>query len=459
MSWTWLLACATSGPTDSTGPGETDVPSAFTGTDPALSPTANANVFYVSWSTSAAADSTLACGESGTLDHVLVGDDSADGKSHQVLVIGLAAGIPWQCAATSTTPTGDAWTSDTLEIDPPSEPSYFPTVYLDEASDTSAAGFVLVPTAEGGGGYGPSVALYDHQGRRVWWAAGELDELYCEAWLGLDGRSVWWLNMGATPSLHHATFDGYTNDEVEVPGLNHDFILLADGTLAVLEYDEREVDGYTVKGDRVVHLDADGTELGVLWSTWDAFDFDPDDGTYDPVSEEWTHANGLRYDPVRDEYVVTLRNFSSIVGVSAATGALDWVFGGVHSTFDLSAIDAEDQPTWPHGGGPSPDGLFLFNNRGQDPDAGLWSEGVAYTLDFDAMTATTAWTYDADQSVLSLAMGNVEDVGDGRRLVGFGVAGAIVELDGDDVTWRLDAALGTANGYVHVLPAVAGTTW
>jgi hypothetical protein len=68
--------------------------------------------------------------------------------------------------------------------------------------------------------------------------------------------------------------------------------------------------------------------------------FDPAVDQGDSSEQGWTFANALDYDSVEGAYYLGLRNFSSIVKVSRATGECEWVLGTTASTFEFASGSA-----------------------------------------------------------------------------------------------------------------------
>src|SRR5205085_11822709 len=115
--------------------------------------------------------------------------------------------------------------------------------------------------------------------------------------------------------------DGADPIIVSVPLLTHDWVELPDGTICATVYDKREVDGTAWIGDKLVELTREDGVVRDVWNAWDAIPVEP--ALWGDLTDHtWTHANALDYDPVADTYLLGLRNYSSILVLDRATGAL-----------------------------------------------------------------------------------------------------------------------------------------
>lgn len=422
--------------------------------DVEASSTAKETVFRLAWTTPVDADARVEYGTDGALDHTLALADGADPRAHGGLLVGLGAGETWTVRAVSeaTDGSGDVWASDPFTIDVPPPPSDLPG-YAVTVPDASGAleGFYLLTNAVEGD---PWVTIVDHDGRAVWWGQGDADGQVCEAWLSADGQSVMWVDMGASGGIHVESLDGEEVHEFPLDGVHHDFYPMPDGTIVTLLWDEREFGGVNVMGDQLVELAADGTVARVVWTSWD--DWLPDAETLALGNHaDWTHSNSVWYDPDADEYVVSVHNFSAIIGIDRETGGIDWTVGGPYSDVELGTGEGF---YYQHSARRTADGILVFNNRDyEDDEHGLWSEAVEYAVDVEAGTYDRTWSYDAEQMVFTAVLGNADELEDGGRLVGFGGAGRLVRLSAaDEVVFQIDGDLGSPFGYVHWIPTFGG---
>lgn len=269
----------------------------------------------------------------------------------------------------------------------------------------------------------------------------------------VDGRPVWYWQPddGVIPSvrydvasgtLYGVVFDlpnagfGYTfqlpvagGDVVkhELTGVHHDALLLEDGVMATLVTSFDDFEGEEIAGDRIVEIDPDGTERTV----WDAFDYlTPAENhawnitPYPDGQPDWTHANGLDYDPVEGAYYLSLWGPEQIIKVDRATGNTVWIMGGTENEFDFG----DDVGFGPQHAPDFEDGrLLLFDNRGAGG-----SRACDFVVDETARTATLDWSFEPSDPEWALVLGDVTERADGSHLMSWGSAGNIFVTAADD---------------------------
>jgi len=245
----------------------------------------------------------------------------------------------------------------------------------------------------------------------------------------------------ATRAVVRVSLDGSRVQVLQLPDTHHDFFELGDGTLALLKYDRREVDGHTYIGDALVEVAPDGTERRV-WTAWDHFELDPEQ-VVGPLAS-WSHANALYYDKEEQAYYVSLRNFDSIVKIDQATGEQLWVLGGEASDF-AEADGSKALFHHQHQFDLLEDGIVVFDNgRVETQD----SRVVQYRLDPAVGLATKVWEQHATPPMFCAALGDVDRLDDGNTLITWSAAGQIEEVTpAGEVIWRIRAQLGAAFGF------------
>ena len=224
-----------------------------------------------------------------------------------------------------------------------------------------------VVTASFGFDGSPPVALaVDGEGRVGWYHV--LDTIgtafggHPTTWaLRLEAGAVWLALADETyQGFLRVPFDGSPPTQVDAPGAHHDFELLPDGSLAYTRAEERVVDDSYVTGDTLVVRSPDGSER-VVWSAFDTLEVQHHAGwdTFASIRGDWTHANGLSWDPDSARWSVSLYWLHQIVTVDDATGQVVSVLDG-HAT---------DEPFGPqHAQRWVGDGWWLFDNAA--PGAG-----------------------------------------------------------------------------------------
>ncbi|MGH8760867.1 MAG: aryl-sulfate sulfotransferase, partial [Burkholderiales bacterium] len=187
-----------------------------------------------------------------------------------------------------------------------------------------------------------------------------------------------------------------------------------------------------VVGDRIVEIRrADGA---VVWS-WNTFDhLDPMRLGYHgldlywhvrgfPNHADWTHGNGVTYDPRDDSIIMSLRNQDAVIKVDRASGRIKWILGEPSDWGPLSdkLLKPLGELRWPyHGHNPrvTRHGTIVMYDNGLmqvrpfrepiSPQA-TFSRGVEYEVDEKAMTVRQVWASHRElspDSCLSWAMGD-----------------------------------------------------
>ena len=244
-----------------------------------------------------------------------------------------------------------------------------------------------------------------------------------------------------TRAVVRVSLDGSREQVMLLPDTHHDFFELGDGSLALLRYDRREIDGIPWIGDAVVVIAPDGSERQV-WTAWDHFPFDADHVV--GPHRAWSHANALFFDMREGAYYVSLRNFDSIVKIDATSGEQLWALGGETSSFVLpgGSVDLFDNQ---HQFDLVDGGIVVFDN-GSPED--LDSRAVEYALDETTGVVQRVWEHHSDPPLFCAAMGDVDRLDNGNTLITWSAAGQVEEVTpAGEVVWRLRAQIGAGFGF------------
>lgn len=271
--------------------------------------------------------------------------------------------------------------------------------------------------------------------------------------LSVDGRSVLYnaASVSGDPAddseLVRVSLDGTEETTIPVPLLAHDFVEHADGTIAAIVVEYRDVDGVPTRGDKLVEIAPDGTQTDV-WSAWDCLD--PVASPGDEPEAGWTFANALDWDPDANAYTLGMRAQSSILRIDRATGTCAWILGGESATVDFA--EGSDAFLHQHQFDLTDDGIVVFDNDGP---AGAVSRVLEYALDLDAGTAREVWSYTADPPVYSFVLGDVERLDDGDTMVTWSVGGQIERVSPEGVPeLQVNLGLGYAFGFAAIEPSL-----
>ena len=401
-----------------------------------------------SWTTDTPADAVIEYGGDDAYGKTVTGWSSEDGLQHMVVLAGLAAGFEWHWRAVSTG--AEVEVSEDQLFLPTRAPAEIPELTVSGAFD----GLVLAPLLGGG----TFVAMYDGEGRVSWWRKVSDEQVtLSQARLSLDGRSV--LAMGDDPAQEGPevallSYPVAGGDATVTPlGVaHHDFIELAEGGYATIQFDIRPYEGQDVQGDALVTVDGEGA-ITTVWSTWD--ERQPGNLDQYPIVEgvgpNWTHKNSLALH--EGVYWLSSYQLQCLFLVDAGTRRLVGQVGGADGNVLLNGSDGFGPQHTPI---PTEDGFLLFNNRPLDAMP-LWSEAVEFTLDMGKREFARRSSYDAGRSVFTAAYGNVEPLPGGGQFIAWGSAGRLTVLDGDGAaTWEAATPLGSAFGFAHPIAELSG---
>ncbi len=215
----------------------------------------------------------------------------------------------------------------------------------------------------------------------------------------------------------------------------HDLLLTFDDmgwTVAhLLGYSLRGVDLSSLGGPNdttlAVHV-IERQEAGATRLVWDAGDHYSalDWPSSPPRPSDLVHPSSLDIDN-DGNYYVSLQGINEIVKIDGHTGRTLWRFGGRRNEFTIlddrlhGFRGQHSVRVLKHG-----DLLLFDNRRGESPGA---ARVVQYALDTQRMTARMVWTYAPSPSIASPIMGSVQRLASGNTVVGFSVAGRIIEVD------------------------------
>jgi hypothetical protein len=324
-------------------------------------------------------------------------------------------------------------------------PRDLPRLDVDGTGDSGA--YMAVPIL----GAATVPVLLSPEGEVTWYWQDESGLDVYRVFPSVDGESVLYnaASVSGDPSdasqIVRVALDGSGSSAIDIPLLAHDFVEHPDGTLAAIVVEYREVNGESVRGDQILEIDREGN-TEVIWSAWDCLDPAENPGE----STGWTFANALDFDAESQEYMLGMRNQSSIVRIDRNTGACLWALGGTGGTLSLEpgSIAFLHQ----HQFVAKADRLLVFDNAGL---AGTKSRVVEYAIDTVANTAEEVWSHSPDPAIFSFVLGDVSYLPGDDILATWSVAGQIDRITpGGDTPWRLNSELGYAFGFNTVLQSL-----
>lgn len=353
------------------------------------------------------------------------------GTTHEALLVGLRpqTDAAFTVLVDGEVPCGGEGTATTGSLDV-GLPDVEARISSPEAAD---AGLTAVSIITGGAA---AATLLDEEGVVVWASAieGGGRPVY-RVLPSLDGESILYnetANSLDQPGvLYRVSLDGEVRESFTLPGGHTDFVEFAPHEYAMLGWEIREIEGRRLMGDTIVELDESGNSR-VVWSTFDSIEPDLtrqyDKGWYrdDPDVEDWTHVNGLTYDPAAGAYYVTITLDDSVARVDRATGEMTWRMGATVGDFLVDG--GEPLFARPHSVQAVGDELVVFNRhtpREGIPDCG---NAVRVKYDLGAGRVSREWGYSPDECLPVEWLGSAQALAGGGTLVCFSSAGQIDEV-------------------------------
>ncbi len=305
--------------------------------------------------------------------------------------------------------------------------------------------------------YGLLLAL-DARGEPVWYYRSSIRISDFEplpngniVFLGADQRAIEIDMLGNVVRQWYAAKrpQGPAEGAIPIPtaAFHHDIEALPNGHLLVLGGEVRRIENYytsdtdpdaprktqKVMGDEVIEFTREGK---LVWR-WNAFDhLDPyfiGHRTLNrywiirgyPETLDWTHGNGLFYDPRDDSILLNLRKLSAVLKIRRPGGELDWIFSeptGWSERFRPLLFRPVGEFTWPwyqHAPELTPQGTLLLFNNGiwesrpftpAKPIAESYSRAMEFALDPETKTARLVWVSDrpGPDAVTTYAMGDAD---------------------------------------------------
>jgi hypothetical protein len=303
--------------------------------------------------------------------------------------------------------------------------------------DDASRGFIVTSRFIGGGGDNPGqVYIMNAEGQLVWWYSLPVAML-SRARMSYDGRFMWIRDVnleGGDSRMYQVAMDGLGVETIDLPGSHHDFAVMPDGGIVFIRKTPDTC-------DEIVRRGPDG-EMSVIFEVREAF------ADLAPATRDLCHTNYVVYDATDGSYTFSELNNDAIVKISEQ-GELIWVLGGAYSDFEGA--------TWNHRQHGHQmlalDRILLFNNG--DMDNGELSLLREYSLDFERMTATETWTYDA--GLISTALGDVQRLPNGNTFAVYTTAGVMQEVTpAGEVTREISFPLGEGPGYADFRMSLYG---
>lgn len=216
---------------------------------------------------------------------------------------------------------------------------------------------------------------------------------------------------------------------IDVQTLHHQPHEMPNGNFLALTANARMVEGYyedafdlsrrrdrMVMGDDIIEIDRRTGAVLWRWSAWDHLDpfrigyettnaYWPTRGF--PDHADWTHGNGVAYDPSDDSVLVSFRTQEAILKIERQSGQVKWILGrpGGWGALESKVLRPEGESfLWPshqHNPHVSSSGtIVVYDNgflRARPPEPWVapeksFSRGVEYKVDEKRMTVEQVWS-------------------------------------------------------------------
>lgn len=219
----------------------------------------------------------------------------------------------------------------------------------------------------------------------------------------------------------------------------HDFVLTSHGTAFITAYNPVIWNATSVHGSkRTIVLDCVIQEIdiktGLLLFQWDSLDHIPLADTYEPLPKnpgnpfDYFHINAVQQD--RDgDLIISARNTWAAYKINPRTGRVVWTLGGRRSSFKLSpgAQFAFQHDVRARAGNDRT--ITIFDDGAGPPVAHEQSRGLTLRLDLDRDTARVVRVDEHPPSLLANFEGNLQQLGNGDQLLGWGQQPYITEFN------------------------------
>lgn len=386
---------------------------------------------------------------------------------HAALLLGIPAFSPVRYEVF--TDEGDQLVSATGEIETGGLPAGLPdlNVMVHNAQSMSPEPFLLITTI----GAESWAAVVDRKGSVLWYLdvtadlprrlpmAAELTPGATALRVGsffMDPAALAKESDPATSVTLQVDLEAQDLGTIDLGVAHHDMVTLPDGTIATIGVDVRDWldpdqdEPVLVVGDTIIEIAPDGTR-SEIFTTWDWAEPEVHERFYLQSEDwgDWTHGNGLSYDPPSDSYLLSLGGVDTVLQIERSSGGLLREFGpGGCSVSEGADFHYQHDAHW------TEDGTLLMSSW-----VGFESRVMAieYELDEEAEELREIWSFGKDNGFTSVAGGNAVRLANGNTLLGTGYGGLIVEVtpDGEPV-WELGTSMGSAFSDVHVFAGFYG---
>lgn len=204
----------------------------------------------------------------------------------------------------------------------------------------------------------------------------------------------------------------------------HEFLITEDNHAILIGKDYRLVDmdsiindggkEATVVGLVIQEFDKQN-EVIFEWRSWDYFNITDTYIDLGAQTIDYVHANAIEID-FDGNLLLSSRNMSEVTKINKKTGELIWRLGGKNNEFTFKN---DDGFSFQHSVRRLPNGNITLFDNGNLKDEKI-SRGVEYEIDEKNKTVKLVKEFKSDSSVFSIWMGNMQNLPNGNRVIGWG---------------------------------------
>jgi hypothetical protein len=263
----------------------------------------------------------------------------------------------------------------------------------------------------------------------------------------LNGKPVLTWFQGAVVNGHgqghYELWDTTYTKVAEVDGKNgyladlHEFVLTPAGTALFTCYGQApaNLSGFGgVKDDNYFYgvVQEVNVSTGAVLFEWRSDQYVGLGESYQPIVSDtvpwdYFHVNSIQIDPTDGNLLISGRNTWTIYKVDRTSGKILWRLGGKKSDFKVAPAAhfafQHDVRRYPDGS------VSMFDNEGGPPKEASQSRGLILSVNEKSRTASLSRAIYHTPSVLSEALGSVQELSDGHIFMSWGESSYISEYD------------------------------
>jgi hypothetical protein len=323
-----------------------------------------------------------------------------------------------------------------------------PVLSVSSGDRDPAAGDIFTTNGPGPGQYGP--LIYTPQGRLIWFEklphGQTAEDLSVQSYEG-QRDLTWW--KGRVLSLGFGQGEDIVMNSryqtvARVAGGNglhadlHDFQLAGDGLAYITAFNPIRCDlssvggsaGGTITDTAIQQIDIKTGLVRWEWHSLDHVGASESEVEAPSGSAPWDYFHLNSIDPEPDgNILISARSTWAAYLLQRGSGTVLWRLGGNDSSFKMGP---GTKMAWQHDGRVLPNGELTFFDDGSNPPIHSQSRALRISLDLKTHEARLVSLYThRNPPLLAASQGNVQTLGSGNTLVGFGGVPQISEYSSD----------------------------